>query len=113
MDGDEPGGHPDIDANIADNDNIGGDDYEFDNIDSSDNGSNGNNSDSGGDGGSRKYNGQGYEFDVGSSGGGDDFGVFNFCEGDDQPHATMHIPPTDDEARDAPPIQIFSIAQGL
>ena len=33
LDGDEPGGHPNIDANVDDNDNIGGDDYGFDNID--------------------------------------------------------------------------------
>ena len=32
-------GHPDIDANMPDNNNIGGDDYGFDNIDSSNNSS--------------------------------------------------------------------------
>ena len=98
---------------MADNDNIGGDDYGFDSIDSSDNASDGDNSDSRGAGGPREYNGGGYGFDGGSGGGGDDFGVFDFCEGDDQPHATMPIPPTDDEPRNAPPIQALNIAEGL
>ena len=113
LDGDEPNRHLDIDANMSDNDNIGGDDYGFDNIDSNDNGSDGDNLDSGGGGGSRKYNDGGYEFDGGSGGGGDNFGMFNFCERDDQPHATMPIQPIDDESRDALPIQTFSVAEGL
>ena len=104
LDGDDPGGHPDIDANMADNDNIEGDVYGFDNIDLSDNASDGNDLDSGGGGGSREYNNGGSEFDGGSSGGGEDFGAFDFHEGDDQPHATTHIPPVDDESKDAPPI---------
>ena len=98
---------------MADNDNIGGDNYGFDNIDSSNNASDGDDSDSGGGGGSREYNGGGYEFDGGSGGHSDDFGVFDFYEGDDQPHATMHVPPADDESRDAPLIQTFSVAGGL
>ena len=106
-------GHSEIDANMADNNNIGGDDYEFDNIDSSNNASNCNNSDFGGGGRSREYNSGGYKFDGDSGGGGDDFGVFDFCEGDNQPHATIPIPPADDEPRNAPPIQTFSVAEGL
>ena len=105
--------HPDIDANMADNNNIGGDDYGFDNIDSNDNGFDGDNSDSGGGGGSREYNGGVYEFDGGSGGGINDFGVFDFHEEDDQPHANMRVSPIDDEPRDVPPIQTFSIAEGL
>ena len=66
-----------------------------------------------GGGGSREYNGGGYEFDGGSGGGSDDFGVFNFCKGDVQPHATTPVPPADDEPRDAPPIQTFSVVEGL
>ena len=137
MDGDELGGHLNIDANMVDNNNIVGDNYGFDNnnivgddygfdnnkivsdnygfdnIDLSDNGSDGNNSDSGNGGGSREYNGGGYEFDGGSGGGGDDFGVFDFCEEDDQPYVTMLVPLVDDELRDAPPIQTFSVVEGL
>ena len=90
-----------------------GDHYGFDNIDSSDNASDGNNSDSGGGGGSREYNDGGYDFNGGSGGSSDNFGVFNFGKGDNQPHATMPIPPVDDEPRDAQPIQTFSIAEGL
>ena len=103
LDGDDSGGHPDFDANMADNDNIGVDAHGFDNIDLSDSASNGDDSDFEGGGGSREYNGVGSKFDGGGGGGGDDFGVFNFCEGEDQPHATAPIPPIDDEARDAPP----------
>ena len=40
-DGDDSGGHPDIDANMADNDNIGGDAHGFDIIDSNGTASNG------------------------------------------------------------------------
>ena len=39
--------------------------------------------------------------------------MFDFREGDDQSHATMHVPPADNEPRDAPPIQTFSIPEGL
>ena len=88
---------------MADNDNIGGAAYGFDNIDSSDSASDGDNSNSGGGGGSREYN----------NGGGHDFGVFNFCERDNQPHATTFVPPADNEPRDAPPIQTFSVAESL
>ena len=111
--GDDPGGHPDIDANMADNDNIGGSAYGFDNIDSSDSASDGDDSDFGGGGGSREYNDAGSEFDGGGGGGGDDFGVFNFCEGEDQPHATAPISPIDNEPRNALPIETFSIAEDL
>ena len=96
LDGDDPDGHLDIDANMANNDNIGGDAYGFDNIDSSDSTSDGDDSDSGGGGGSREYNGAGFEFDDGGGGsreynaagsefddggggGSDDFGVFNLA----------------------------------
>ena len=103
-DEDELGGHLDIDTNMANKDNIWDDDYGFDSIDSSNNGSDGDNSNSEGGGWSREYNGGGYEFDGSSSGGGDDIRVFDFREGDDQPHATMPIPPTDGKPRDAPPI---------
>ena len=75
------GGHPDIDANIVDDNNIGGDAHRFDNIDSSDSASGGDNSDSGGGGGSTEYNGTGFQFDGGGCGDSDDFGVFNFCKG--------------------------------
>ena len=51
LDGDDSGGHLDIDANMADNNNMGGDNYGFDNIDSSNNVFDGDNSDSGGGGG--------------------------------------------------------------
>ena len=98
---------------MADNNNIGGDAHGFDNIDSSNNAFDGDDSDSRGGGGSRKYNGGGYEFDGGSSGGSDDFGAFDFREGDNQPHATMPVPPANDKPRDDPPIQTFSIAEGL
>ena len=47
-DGDDPDGHPDIDANMADNNDIGGDAHGFDTSDSSDTASNGDDSDSGG-----------------------------------------------------------------
>ena len=78
-DGDDSGGHPNIDANMADNDDIGGDAHGFDTIDSSDTASNGDDSDSGGGGGSREYNGAGSEFDGGGGGGSDDLGVFDFA----------------------------------
>ena len=113
LDGDDLYGHLDIDANMVDNDNIGRDDYGFDNIDSSNNGSNGDDLDFGGDGRFRKYNDGGYEFNGGSDGSGDNFEVFDFHKGDNQPHAIIHVPPTDNEPRDAPPIQTFSIAEGL
>ena len=113
LDGDNPGGHLDIDANMADNDNIGGDAYGFDTIDSNDCASNGDDSDSGGGGDSRKYNSVGSQFDGGGGGGGDDLGVFDFCEGNDQPHATTPVPPVDDESRDAFSIETFSFAEDL
>ena len=53
---------------MVDNNNMGGDDYRFDNIDSSNNAFNGDNSDFGGGGGSREYNGGGFEFDGGRGG---------------------------------------------
>ena len=46
---------------MADNNNMGGNDYRFDNIDSSNNASDGDNLDSGGGGRSREYNGGGFE----------------------------------------------------
>ena len=98
---------------MADKDNIGGDAHGFDNIDSSDSAFDGDNSDFEGDGGFREYNGAGFEFDGDGGGGGDDFGVFDFCEGDDQPHATMSIPHVDDEPRDAPSIETFSVVEDL
>ena len=98
---------------MADNDNIRGDDYGFDNIDSDDNGFDGDEVDFEGGGGSQEYNGGGYEFDGGSGGNGDDFGVFNFREEDDQSNAIMLVPPVDDKLRDIPRIQTFSIAEGL
>ena len=76
--GDDPSGHLDIDANMADNDNIGGDAHGFDTIDSSDSASNGDDSNSGGGSGSREYNGVGFQFD---GGGGDDLGVFLLLRG--------------------------------
>ena len=80
---------------MADNDNIEGDAHRFDNIDSSDSASNGDDSDFGGDGGSREYNGAGSEFDDDGGSDDDNFGVFDFCEGEDQLHATallcMHL----------------------
>ena len=51
LDGDDPDRHPDIDANMADNDDIGGDAHGFDTSDSSDTASNGDDLDSGGGGG--------------------------------------------------------------
>ena len=61
-------GHPDIDANMADNDNTGDDAHGFDNIDSSDSASDGDDSDFGGGGGSREYNSADSEFDGGGGG---------------------------------------------
>ena len=90
---------------MADNDNIGGDAHGFDNIDSSDSASNGDDSDFRGGGGSREYNGAGSQFDGGGGGGDDNFGVFDFCEGEDQPHATAPVPPIDDEPRNAPQLK--------
>ena len=112
-DGDDPGGHPDIDANMADNDDIGGDAHGFDTIDSSDTASTGDDSDSGGGGGSREYNGVGSQFDGVGGSGGADLGVFDFCEGEDQPHATAPVPPVHDEPRDVPSIATFSVAEDL
>ena len=112
-DGDDPGGHPDIDANMADNDDIGGDAHGFDTIDSSDTASSGDGSHSGGGGGSREYNGVGSQFDGAGGSGGADLEVFDFCEGEDQPHATTPVPPVHDEPRDAPSIATFSIAEDL
>ena len=112
-DGDDPGGHPDIDANMADNDDIGGDAYGFDTIDSSDTTSNGDDSDSGGGGGFREYNGADSQFDGGGGGGDADLGVFDFCEGENQPHPTAPVLPVDDEAKDAPSIETFSVVEDL
>ena len=112
-DGDDPDEHPDIDGNMADNDDIGGDAHGVDTSDSSDTAFNGDDSDSGGGGGSREYNGAGSQFDGGGGSGGADLGVFNFCEGEDQPHATAPVPPVDDEPRDAPSIAMFSVAEDL
>ena len=111
--GDDPGGHPDIDANMADNDDIGGDAHGFDTIDSSDTASDGDDSYSEGGGGSRQYNDVGSQFDGGGGDSGDDLGVFDFCKGEDQPHATAPIPPIDDEPRDVPSIETFSVAEDL
>ena len=103
-----------MDANMADNNNIGGNAHGFDNIDSSDIASDGDDSDSGAGSGSREYNGVGSEFDGGGGGsGGGNLGVFDFCEGEDQPHATALVPPIDDKSRDAPRIETFSIAEDL
>ena len=113
LDGDDPGGHPDIDANMADNDDIGGDAYGFDTGDSSDTAYMGDDSDFGGGGGSREYNGVGSQSDGGGGGGGADLGVFDFCKGEDQPHATAPVPPVDDEPRDAPSIAMFSVAEDI
>ena len=112
-DGDDPSGHPDIDASMADNDDISGDAHGFDTIDSSDSACDGDDSNSEGGGGCREYNGVDSQFDGGGGGGGDDLGVFDFCEGENQPHATVPIPPVDDEPRDASSIETFSIAQDL
>ena len=94
---------------MADNDDIGGDAHEFDTIDSSDTASNGDDSDSGGGGGSREYNGVGSQFDGGGGGGSADLGVVNFCEGEDQPHATAHVPLVDDEPKDAPQLKRLAL----
>ena len=98
---------------MADNDDIGGDANGFDTIDSSDTASNGDDSDSGGGDGSRKYNGAGSQLDGGGGDGGADLGIFNFCEEEDQSHATAPVPPLDDEPRDAPSIETFSVAEDL
>ena len=98
---------------MVDNDDIGGDAHGFDTIDSSDTASSGDDSDSGGGGGSREYNGAGSQFDSGGGGGSADLGVFNFCEGEDQPHATALVPPIDDEPRDAPSIEMLRVAEDL
>ena len=111
--GDDPGGHPDIDANMADNDDIGDDAHGFDTGDSSDTASSGDDSDSGGGGRSKEYNDVGSQFDGAGGSGGADLGVFDFCEGEDQPQATAPIPPVHDEPRDAPSIATFSIAEDL
>ena len=99
---------------MADNDDIGGDAHGFDTIDSSDTASSGDDSDSGGGGWSREYNSAGSQFDGGGGGGGGaDLRVFDFCEGEDHPHATAPVPPVDDEPRDAPSIETFSVAKDL
>ena len=117
---------------MADNDNIGGDAHGFDTIDSSDTVSDSDDSDFGDGGGSREYNGvgsqlngggggrksreynsAGSQLDGGGGGGGDDLGVFDFCEGEHQPHATVPVPPIDDEPRDALSIETFSVAEDL
>ena len=108
-DGDDLGGHPDIDANMADNDNIGNDAHGFDTIDSNDTASNGDNSNSGGGGGSREYNDVGSQFDGGGSGGGADLGVFDFCEGENQLHATVHVPPVDNGPWEAPQLKCLAL----
>ena len=69
--------------------------------------------DSGGGGGSREYNAAGSQFDGAGGSGGADLGVFDFCEGEDQPHATAPVPPVHDEPRDAPSIATFSVAKDL
>ena len=98
---------------MADNNDIGGDAHGFDTIDSNDIGSSGDDSDSGGGGGSREYNGAGSQFNGGGGSGNADLGVFDFCKGEDQPHATAPVPPVDDEPRDAPSIATFSVAEDL
>ena len=113
LDGDDPGGHPDIDANMADNDDNGDDAHGFDTGDSSDTASSGDDSDSRGGGGSREYNGAGSEFNGAGGSGGADLGVFDFCEGEDQPHATAPVPPVHDEPRDVPSIATFSVPEDL
>ena len=110
---DGSGGHPDIDANMADNDDIGGDAHGFDTIDSSDTASSGDDSDFGGGGGSREYNGVGSQFNGAGGSGGADLRVFDFCEGEDQPHAIAPVPPVHDEPREASSIATFSIAEDL
>ena len=109
MDGDDPDGHLDINANMADNDNIGGDAHGFDNIDSSNSVSDGDDLDFRGGGGSREYNCASSEFHGGGGGGGDDFGVFDFCKGEDRPHAIAPIPPIDDEPKDAPQLKRLAL----
>ena len=98
---------------MADNDDIGDDAHGFDTIDSSDTASNGDDSNSEGGGESREYNAAGSQFNGGGDGGGNNLGVFDFCEGEDQPHATAPVPPIDDEPRDAPSIETFSVAEDL
>ena len=98
---------------MADNDDIGDDAYGFDTSDSSDTASNGDDSDSGGGGGSREYNAAGSQFDGASSSGRADLGVFDFCEGEDQPYGTTPVPPIHDEPRDVPSIATFSVAEDL
>ena len=98
---------------MADNDDIGSDAHGFDTIDSSDTTSNGDDSDSGGGGGSREYNGAGSQFDNSDGDGGDDLGVFDFCKGEDKPHTTTPVQPVDDEPRDIPSIETFSVAEDL
>ena len=85
----------------------------FDTIDSSDTASSSDDSDSGGGGGSREYNSASSQFDGGGGDGGADLEVFDFCEGEDQPHATAPVPRVDDEPRDAPSIETFSISEDL
>ena len=55
----------------------------------------------------------GSQFDGAGGSGGADLGVFDFCEGEDQPHATTPIPPVHDEPRDGPSIATFSVAENL
>ena len=98
---------------MANNDDIGDDAHGFDTGDSSDTASSGDDSDSGGEGGSREYNAAGSQFDGAGGSGGADLGVFDFCEGEDQPHATAPVPPVHDEPRDAPSIATFSVAEDL
>ena len=98
---------------MADNDDIGSDAHGFDTIDSSDTASNGDDSDSGGGSESREYNDVGSQFDSGGGGDSDDLGVFDFCKGEDQLHATAPVPPVDDEPRDVSSIEMFSVAEDL
>ena len=98
---------------MANNDESGGDAHGFDTIDSSDTASSGNDLDSGGGGGSTEYNGAGSQFDGGGGRSGANLGIFDFCEGEDQPHATAPVPPVDDEPRDARSIETFSVAEDL
>ena len=98
---------------MADNDDIGGDAHGFNTIDSSDTASCGDDSNSGDGGGSREYNGARSQFDGGGGSGAADFGVFDFCDGENQPHATALVPLVDDEPRDAPSIETFSVAEDL
>ena len=98
---------------MADNDDIGSDAHGFDTSDSSDTASSGDDSDFGGGGGFREYNGAGSQFDGGGGSGGANLGVFDFCEEEDQSHATAPVPHVDDEPRDAPSIAKFSVAEDL